>query len=60
MLSEIEIWRSARLVVDQHGDKAIATAESRAKDLLNKGDQDGWVTWTRIAAAILEVQRANL
>lgn len=56
MKSEHEIWKSAKHVVEQHGEQAGAFAEARAQALLNKGDDDGWMTWTRIGAAILEMQ----
>ena len=56
MKSEHEIWKSAKHVVEQHGDQATAFAEARAQALLDKGDDEGWVLWMRIAAAILEIQ----
>jgi hypothetical protein len=56
MVSEIEIWQSAKLMVAQHGEDAFARAEERAAALKTKGDIDGWATWVRIAAAILEIQ----
>lgn len=56
MKSEHEIWKSAKHVVEQHGEQATAFAEARAQALLAKGDDDGWMTWTRIGAAILELQ----
>lgn len=56
MVSEFEIWRSARLLVAQYGEGACARAERRAAALKANADIDGWTTWTRIAAAILEFQ----
>jgi hypothetical protein len=57
MKSELDIWRSARLLVEQHGADAVATAEARAQAHLDKADHDNWVLWMRIAAAILEMQK---
>lgn len=56
MTSELEIWRSARLLVEQHGADAMAAAETRAQAYLDKADDNNWVLWMRIAAAILELQ----
>jgi hypothetical protein len=56
MVSEVEIWQSAKLMVRQYGESAFARAEERAAMLKAKSDIDGWATWVRIAAAILELQ----
>jgi hypothetical protein len=56
MVSEIEIWQSAKLMVAQYGEGAFVRAEERAAALKANGDIDGWATWVRIAAAILELQ----
>lgn len=57
MKSEHEIWKSAKHVVEQHGDQATAFAEARAQSHLDKGDDDSWTLWMRIAAATLEIQK---
>ena len=57
MKSELDIWRSAKLMVEQHGAEAAAAAEARAQAYLDKADDSNWVLWMRIAAAILELQR---
>jgi len=54
--SELEIWRAATLVLDQHGNEALAVAEARGQALLDQADIDGWTRWMRIAAAVLERQ----
>lgn len=59
MQSELEIWRSARLLAEQHGAGALAVAEARAQAHLDKADHDNWVMWMRIAAAILELQKPS-
>lgn len=59
MLSEIEIWRSAKLMAAQFGERAIARAAERAAALDSRADVDGWMTWMRIAEAILELQSAR-
>jgi hypothetical protein len=57
MKSEHEIWKSAKHVVEQHGDQATVFAEARAQMHLDKGDDDSWTLWMRIAAATLEIQK---
>jgi len=54
MVSEVEIWQSARLMVRSSAG-VFARAEERAAALKANGDIDGWATWLRIAAAILEL-----
>ena len=53
--SEIDIWRSARLLVDQHGDTAAIEAAMRADALLDEGDLDGYAVWRRIVRAVREL-----
>ncbi len=56
MKSEHEIWKSAKHVIEQHGEQATAFAEARAQAHLDKGDDDSWALWMRIAAATLEIR----
>ena len=59
MASEREIQRSAQLLISQYGDDAFKRAEQRAAGLKAKADLDGWATWVRIAAAVLEMQAVD-
>ncbi len=54
-ISEIDIWRSARLLVDQHGADAPIRAAQRADELLAAGDVEGRAAWLRILGAIKEL-----
>lgn len=56
MVSEAEIWRAATRLVGQYGAAALDHAARRAHALEAKADFDGWATWVRIGAAILEFQ----
>ena len=40
-ISELDIWRSAKLLVDQHGADAPIRAAQRADKLLAAGDIEG-------------------
>ncbi len=50
-VSDLDIWRSARLLVDQHGDDAPIHAGMRVDAMLEAGDLDGRAVWRRILAA---------
>ncbi len=50
--SDLDIYRSAKLLVDQHGDEAPIHAAMRADELLAAGDLDGCVVWKRIVEAV--------
>ena len=52
MVQDIDIWRSAKLLVDQHGDDATTHASMRADELLEAGDFDGQRGWLRILRTI--------
>ncbi len=56
MTSDLDIYRSANLLVKQHGDDAPIEAAMRADSMLEKGDLDGYRTWKRILRAIEELQ----
>ena len=56
-VAEIDLWRSAKLLIDQHGDEAAIHAAMRADELLDAGDLDGAAVWRRIIRAIEELQR---
>ncbi len=56
MTSDLDIYRSARLLVKQHGQDAAIQAAMRADAMLEKGDLDGYAVWKRILRAIEELQ----
>ena len=56
-VSDIDIWRAARLLLDRHRDLAGLIAAQRADELLESGDIEGSTIWKRIVAAIDEWQR---
>ena len=53
---DIDIWRSANLLVKQHGQDAPIHAAMRADAMLEKGDLNGCATWKRILWAVEELQ----
>jgi hypothetical protein len=55
----IEIWRSAKLLIDHHGDSAALHALSRASAFKISGDEVGAAVWFRIFDAIEELCRTQ-
>ena len=56
MVEEIDIYRSANLLIKRHGDEAAIFAAMQADTCLEKGDLDGKVVWLAVIEAIEELQ----
>ena len=56
MISDIDIYRAANLLVKQHGEDALINAAMRVDAMLEKGDLDGLAVWRRILRAVEESQ----
>ncbi len=56
MISEIDIYRSANLLVKHHSEDAPIHAAMRADAMLEKGDLDGYGVWRRILRAVEELR----
>jgi CheY-like chemotaxis protein len=54
---QLDIERSAKILVSQHGAGAEEAARSRMKSLAGRGDIAQIATWCRILAAVRELQR---
>lgn len=55
MTSDLDVYRSASLLIEQHGDEAPIHAAMRADQLLDGGDLDGQAVWKRILKAVEEL-----
>ncbi len=55
MIADIDIYRSTKLLVEQHGADALIEAALKADELLDAGDLDGQAVWLRIGKAVLEL-----
>jgi hypothetical protein len=55
MTSDLDIWRAAKLLVDQHGANAPIRAAQQADELLASGDIEGRAAWLRILNAVKEL-----
>lgn len=59
LTTPIDIFRSARLLIDQHGEDATIHAAMRADEMLDEGDFDGRVVWLKVIEAINELQKTE-
>jgi hypothetical protein len=59
MLPDLDIYRSAQVLVKRHGPDAPIEAAMRADAMLEAGDLDGYAVWRRILRAAGELQRTK-
>ncbi len=59
MIPDLDIYRSAQVLVRHYGQDAPIHAAMRADAMLDKGDLDGCATWKRILRAVEELQRVK-
>ncbi len=57
MLSDLDIYRSANVLIREHGEDAAIEAAMRADAMLEKGGLEGQAVWKRIVRAVEEIQR---
>jgi hypothetical protein len=55
--SDFDIYRTASVLIREHGDEADLVAAQRADSFLEAGDIDGQMIWKRLLKAIKEIQR---
>ena len=56
MIPNLDIWRSASVLVKRHGPDAPIQAATRADAMLEVGDVEGYAVWKRILRAVEELQ----
>jgi hypothetical protein len=59
MTTDPDIFRAAKLLIDQRGNEAPMRAARRADELLEEGDAYGATIWRQIVIAIEELQRGR-
>ncbi len=57
MTSDLDIYRTASVLIRDYGDEADLVAAMRADAMLEKGSLDGLRVWKRVLAAVKEIQR---
>ena len=56
-MEEIDIWRTAQILIDAHGEAAWLEAAQRADQCLVEGNPAGTAVWKRVLQAVEELQR---
>ncbi len=54
MISDLDVYRTANVLIREHGDEAGLKAAQRADAMLEKGSLDGQRVWKRVMAAEAE------
>jgi hypothetical protein len=57
LTSDLDIYRTANVLIREHGDEADLEAAQHADAMLEKGAIDGQRVWKRVLAAVKEIQR---
>jgi len=57
MTSDLDIYRSANVLIREHGEDAALDATTWAIAMLDKGDLNRYAVWKRILRAVEEIQR---
>jgi len=60
MISDLDLWRAANLMIERHSADAAVVAAQRADEMLAQDDSEEQLVWKRILAAINELQRAKI
>ncbi len=55
--SDLDIYRTASVLIREHGEDADLKAAQRADAMLEKGSLGGQRVWKRALAAVKEIQR---
>lgn len=56
-MTELDIWRCAKLLLKRYGGEAVFIATRRVDALVDRGDPEGCRTWIRIAEAITAIEK---
>ena len=59
MIPDLDIYRSAQVLVKRHGEDAPIEAAMRADTMIEKGDVEGQAVWKRVLAAVKELQKTE-
>ncbi|MBN9590287.1 MAG: hypothetical protein BGN85_12975 [Alphaproteobacteria bacterium 64-11] len=56
-MDEIDIWRTAKILIDAHGENAWLEAAQRADHALEDGSPEGVTVWKRVLRAVEDLRR---
>ena len=51
-MQKIDIWRTAKLLLDRHGEDASIEASKRLEEMKTAGDKPGELLWSVICMAV--------
>jgi len=54
--ADLDIYRTANLLIQQHGEEATILAAMKGDEMLAKGDLKGQTVWLQVIRAIEELQ----
>ena len=57
LTSDLDIYRTASVLIREHGDEAELVAAQRVDSFLEAGDMAGSAVWRRVLRAIKEIWR---
>ena len=60
MIRDLDIYRSANVLIREHGEDAALEAAQRADAMLEKGDLEGQTVWKRIVRAASRLLRYHV
>jgi hypothetical protein len=58
VIFDLDIWRAANLLIQQHEEDAKIVAAQRADQMLERGDPGGECVWLRIRRAVADLRTA--
>ncbi len=59
LTSDLDISRTARMLINEHGERASIHAVMRADGRLEAGDLDGRAVWLKVLRAVKELQATS-
>lgn len=59
-MQEIDVYRVAKMMIDQHGDRALLEVLHKVDQLTAKDDKAGVATWHKISDAIHWMQNEKV
>jgi hypothetical protein len=59
VVTDKDVWRVAKHVIEEHGEKAPVVVAQYAKGFRAAGQTTAHKAWTRIGKAVQEMQRAT-
>ena len=55
-MTDLDIYRTANLLIQKHGEGAYMQAVKRRDEMQRKGDTEGWQVWRRVITAVVKLQ----